>query len=599
MFNEGVNKQLAAAQIGKKWRLERVSDEEINARLSNASKSQFNIDAIIKLLADADPTPNKEFFPWLLTQYINEKVRLPEDGPVLHQDLTFYSTIKKNGVLKRLQSVIKEKMDVIKNPMDITTIDRTALQKMVDLVQELTDGNTDSNRKKTTVVKQEGAESIYSDDEWEVVKVLSGAAACYYARGTRWCTSSERTANDYLEDGPLYIVYKEGKPFGQVHFASKQFMDVKDDPIKNIQDEIGQVLLTHIPDLDDDDKALIYKSCDRSGDLYQNYTRILETQMYKMIEDAGLRDEISVNTDWEYHDHGEESYLPISANIYFKFPLEDFIKSPEEIERDYALLRTIKQNLDISVSDYPRINTYGNDVTIDFDINEEGMAKDDEERMTKFLDYLTSDLNEDEKYFKHKHEIYQVLVQNDVLKKKVEEDEDGAIGLPELSHFEFDQDEFNSHGALSFESYRVDICSIEEANLSDSVTGHYRNNYESLKGNFKPIEDIFESLIRKRAMAMIKHHKAQGWLPYPGMEKPKLPEGYESLRAAPKVKVKMWINKDKVQMNVSIEAHIHKHSSKAVEATFKKVKQLDEKFTTTLPQAREIFLKKVASTIEI
>jgi hypothetical protein len=88
-------------------------------------------------------------------------------------------------------------------------------------------------------VPEEGkSKPIYKDRDVTVFHPETKAQACYYGRGTRWCTAATKGENmydSYNEDGPMYIVIpKKTKYVGekyQLHFASSQFMDEKDDPI--------------------------------------------------------------------------------------------------------------------------------------------------------------------------------------------------------------------------------------------------------------------------------------------------------------------------------------------------------------------------------
>ena len=185
ILNEGVSKQLASVQLSKKWASE-ISPQEIQLRLNNQSKNlEANLDSIVNKISSADPTPNKEYFGWILTQFVNDKIRLPEDDHIIQQDLKFYSTIKKNSVLKRLAPKIIEKLKLNskQNVLDLMTLDRKTLQEVIDSVKELTNGDLDSNRKKAEIAKHEGAESLYEDSAIQLIEVNEAPAAVFYAKG--------------------------------------------------------------------------------------------------------------------------------------------------------------------------------------------------------------------------------------------------------------------------------------------------------------------------------------------------------------------------------------------------------------------------------
>jgi hypothetical protein len=523
-----------------------VNPEEIEARLNNrSSDASLNIDFVIKLLSDADPTPNKEFFAWILTQYVNNKIRLPEDNHVVQQDLTFYATIKKNGVLKRLLNQIKTKLGMEQqNPMDLTTLDRDKLQQVVDAVKELTDGDTQSKRQKIAVTKQEGAISLYHDDTWELVQVEEGDAACYYAKGTRWCTSSKSTANYYLNQGPLYILYEHGKPFAQIHLPSKQMMDPQDRKIQNLPDEAGKILLDHIPDLDETDKIFICRHCDKHGDLYEKYVGSLKKLLKNMVKDAGLRDEISVSIDDDYMDEYGEMFM--RGEMYFEFDLNKALVHPKEIENNHRLPHDIRDALrrEINISDNPYISTYGNKLTVSFEVHEENPRDNEEDKLEELLSTLKS-YNDEDDYLKLKQKIYNVFVDEEILERNISEDDHEWLYDNNLSHFEFDTDDYYKEGAIHFESKPYSLCKIDEVNWSQEALEKMNPTrkglgfvmYFNLEGDMKPLEDVFENIYRKHLSTTLQNHRKQGWIPYPDAPKPRLPQEAGYHRLAPKIKV--------------------------------------------------------------
>lgn len=600
LYIEGVNPQLAAAQLGKKWRLmDRVPEDEIAARLSNTSATpQMNIDAVVKLLADADPTPNKEFFAWVLTQYVNEKVRLPEDSPILHQDLTFYSTIKKNGVLKRLTPQIKEQMGFGKqNPMDLTTLDRDTLQKMVDKVQELTDGDLNSKRKQTQIVKQDGARSIFKNEEWEIIEVEKGKAACYYAKGTRWCTSSEGTADHYLGQGPLYIVFQEGKPFCQIHFPSEQAMDPQDKDIKNLPDEVIEAMLGNL-DLNDDEKGFLFKHADHDGEYFGEHIKALQKEFDEAKSKHNFRKEVYVDVDFDSYYGGDDSYIRMEAGVAFHFHYDQFIQEPEDLHNDSKLMRVLMNN--IGGDDYPNIYVSNDDVQISFTIREDESARNDLERWKRFLSTVKAGYNDDDDYQEKKHEVYQILVQNGVMKKKsvaLEDEIEDETHNDNFHWLKMDADDFHRYGTIMYESKWLPLMSARDAGLDVEdfkVKGGFGVKTGIGELDTSSITDAIEAFLRQKSYAQLRHHKAQGVLP--GFDKPKLPPGFVNTRRAPKVKVKFdWSGGavGGIKILIRVEGNLHDHSEQTLNVLQHKVKYLDERFMEVLDVARKEFMKLI------
>ena len=84
-------------------------------------------------------------------------------------------------------------------------------------------------------IKQD-AEKVYEDEQWLIIIPRTKEAACYYGKGTRWCTAATESDNmfDYYNNkGPLYInIHKPTNNKYQFHFETRQFMDEEDEEIK-------------------------------------------------------------------------------------------------------------------------------------------------------------------------------------------------------------------------------------------------------------------------------------------------------------------------------------------------------------------------------
>jgi len=93
--------------------------------------------------------------------------------------------------------------------------------------------NTESGKSKARQAKK-GSEVYYKDNDLTVIIPKTEEAACYYGKGTRWCTSGEddNAFDEYNERGPLYIIITKDNEKFQFHFESEQFMDAKDDSVE-------------------------------------------------------------------------------------------------------------------------------------------------------------------------------------------------------------------------------------------------------------------------------------------------------------------------------------------------------------------------------
>jgi len=214
-----------------------VLSEGVNTLLTAQYKKQFpqateqEISDKINLALAADPTPGKKYINWIFKEFLNNRIRLPEDTPVVLQQLAIFD--KSKPALKRLGKEV-----------DITKYDSYQLWRTLS---EL--GGATSKRVEAIKIKQEGAEKIYEDDEWLIIKMTKPEACTYYARGTKWCTSNAKTAAGYLDEGSLFIIYRNSQVYAQVHVASGQLMDSENAliPPSKVPEKLRDIIKQHVP----------------------------------------------------------------------------------------------------------------------------------------------------------------------------------------------------------------------------------------------------------------------------------------------------------------------------------------------------------------
>ena len=174
-----------------------------------------------KQIISADPTTNLNsnkmggYSKWLLNLYKRKDLKL-EDLYKVNEYLKIYEKYK----LK----VSEKDINKIK-----TIPDLYAIIKPFESGTEAVSKNDEIKK-----IKSE-ADKVYEDSEWLVVVPKTEEAACFYGKGTRWCTASTKGHNsfdDYNERGKLYININkiDGRKY-QFHFGDEQFMDEDDRPI--------------------------------------------------------------------------------------------------------------------------------------------------------------------------------------------------------------------------------------------------------------------------------------------------------------------------------------------------------------------------------
>jgi predicted chitinase len=214
-------------QFGGQW----VSVGLDNAKEVLQQITPSVINSVLELLERGDPTQNKVFVPWLAREWSNGNIKRFEDigsrlRPLM-QDFIAY----------------KNKRDF---PAQAKDIMRLTAHDFETVMTEYQPPEAEQRARGT-------ASTLLDNSEVRVIRPEDEEAACYYGRGTRWCTASTRGNNmfkHYNDDGHLYIVLPkqpkyEGEKY-QLHFDSEQFMDEGDSPI-----ELDDLILTRFPSLEE------------------------------------------------------------------------------------------------------------------------------------------------------------------------------------------------------------------------------------------------------------------------------------------------------------------------------------------------------------
>jgi len=206
-----------------------------------AQKYSIQPQVLQKWAARLGMAPQAELIlTWAVQQWEAKQVRLPEDFPRLVQAATFLAKGRGNAKLRQLV----EQHHPGKNSNNLLAF---TLHEVEDLEQQ------QAPRVKPLEERPPaGAKILAEKNGLRVVEVTTPEAACELSRGSKWCTSDEATAQQYLQNGALYVVYKRGQKVAQVHLDSGQLMDLRDRPIA----------YTQFPELFDllDETGLLQKS---------------------------------------------------------------------------------------------------------------------------------------------------------------------------------------------------------------------------------------------------------------------------------------------------------------------------------------------------
>lgn len=190
------------------------------------SLRQEMIDDTLSVIEEHDPTQHKEYTQWLLRRWLTD----PEREQVRMEDYNRDDLLRAYHMGKRRGLIHPDHRD----------INRFRTYRQFERMMH-DNYNIDEllNIEATSEPQDRGTYSeVYKDDSVRVIVPRDENAACFWGRGTRWCTAATRGSNyfnTYNQQGPLYILLptkriRPGEKY-QIHIPSGQFMNEDDTPV--------------------------------------------------------------------------------------------------------------------------------------------------------------------------------------------------------------------------------------------------------------------------------------------------------------------------------------------------------------------------------
>jgi hypothetical protein len=175
-----------------------------------------------------DPTGDKgAYLEWIVNRVNRGNIRWPEDRARVSRALHEYNALKKQP---RYLTQYNVSGDINKYTLhDLEKINRS-IHGDPALVAEPGEQMLPATKWFATI--NGGKDKILRVGGPGTDLKQSIQSACTLGEGTEWCTGGaegEDSAQHYLEKGPLFIIYRDGKPYAQTD--RDQLMDIHDVPI--------------------------------------------------------------------------------------------------------------------------------------------------------------------------------------------------------------------------------------------------------------------------------------------------------------------------------------------------------------------------------
>lgn len=258
-----------------------------NVRDVYEAEKQSMIEHTLMAIEEHDPTPNKEYTPWLVRKFIQDPTVSVEDGRIGIEDYNRANILYIYDVAKKRNMLRTEHRD----------INRLGTYKQFEqLMRDSYDLDAIFN---TTEVGRGLTKLVYKDNTLAVYIPLDAAGARSLAKGTVWCTQSENQYKIYSSQGPLYVLLPQQPKYEnekyQIHLPSNQYMDPNDDPTD------VDTLVNRFPNffawLRENDEEAIKEVLFIDSETLQNIWKAIAAMAIKLYKEASYN--IATNSDNE------------------------------------------------------------------------------------------------------------------------------------------------------------------------------------------------------------------------------------------------------------------------------------------------------------
>jgi hypothetical protein len=179
---------------------------------------------LIDEVANVDPSPSGKYVQWILKQIIANRLTVPDDFVVLSKTLITFRRIAGRLPIQH------RRIESYHNFSELFRIIEEYLPKTL------------SKRER----REAGTHLIHADETYELYELTTPEAAVAASRNTAWCTCDYETAQKYLADANLYVIYKNNKRFLLAHPASREVMVTDNSPYEENDPQLLAVFEKHL-----------------------------------------------------------------------------------------------------------------------------------------------------------------------------------------------------------------------------------------------------------------------------------------------------------------------------------------------------------------
>ena len=246
------------------------------SRLVETGAVENNPQSVAEFFNQADPSPNAEYTQWIAKIFSSSNIVLPDDAEQVKQTLVKFGKAKKSNSFTGKKDINQYKSyqelyvavkdigleegattyrawdkyvkdnftkyvkKVYECPLKLSKIDELGNEQYQAAYRMLVVFPTDDKFKSVYTSRQSGSDELYGtwvpvsavtpedlqaaqakarnyQDIIEDISMAGYCASLLAKKGSSWCVSNPKTADNYLKNGPLYFIYKNSQTIdGQI-----------------------------------------------------------------------------------------------------------------------------------------------------------------------------------------------------------------------------------------------------------------------------------------------------------------------------------------------------------------------------------------------
>ena len=220
--------------------LESIKEIILENRVDDIKKKFSKIDpAIIDYFSNADPSGNNKYLEWMVKAMTHQPTTW-EIGNIINDhswedgywgNTAGYISDLVTKFHNLLPYMVHMEDGVKQGTTDLYQYKFTDSEMIHYLIHDLDWAAERKRKKEVQKESKKGADRIYEDSNWLVVRPKTYEASCHYGTGTKWCTTSKESSRHFERETTrnflIYVINKKKPPTDRLYKVAWQIPNMK------------------------------------------------------------------------------------------------------------------------------------------------------------------------------------------------------------------------------------------------------------------------------------------------------------------------------------------------------------------------------------